>query len=166
MFVSPWWDLSLSLSLTPSLILSLCLLLQICTKAEFSSGLFKISTNLREGHRSCKFHNQRGKTERKLSHMLSNTTRHHNLPTQWPFRKKERTNFWHLYPLCVGMKAIISAISPNFFWQFLNPQGAPDWCFQHMVPNSFQCRCSQASASSWQTGLPVYSSEENGCDDN
>lgn len=51
MFVSHGWDLSLS---HPSLILSLCLLLQICTKAEFSSGLFKISTNLREGHRSCK----------------------------------------------------------------------------------------------------------------
>lgn len=74
-------------SLFPSVSLlfcPLCLLLQACTKAEFSSALFKIPTNLREGQRSCSSSALWDGTQNP-SHILVNTTRQHKLPTPWPF---------------------------------------------------------------------------------
>lgn len=123
---SPSLSLSLSFSLSYSV---LCL--KMCTKAEFSSSLFKISTNLGEGQRSCKFWILQDKKKKMQPHtVLSNTSPCHSSPTQWPFF----VPFWKepisgtFIRFCLWMKAIILTVSQNFHWQFLsvylNPQGA------------------------------------------
>lgn len=151
----------------------------MCTKAEFSSSLFKISANLVEGQRPCKFcilqdENKKKKQPRTIKHYpLSQFA---NAVT-FLCAVLKRTNFRHLHPLCVWMKAIISAVSrTSFDSSFSVPESpgcSPKYerhlCF-HCLNTRCQilpeCKCAQAFTFSRQTHLTVHASKGNECDDN
>lgn len=91
-------------------------------KQSLNSDLFRISTNVGEGQRLCKIVHL--PWQKKTNKNIQLHAIEHYILSQFAnavtflCAELKRANFWNLYLLCVWMKAIISAVSPNIFWQF------------------------------------------------
>lgn len=190
------WQLSAPSSAFPSLAspylmdeiaLAPCLLFQECTKAEFSSDLFRISTIVGEGQRLCKFciihDKKKKKRENKQSKQMKNSRiKHYTLlrfanAVTFLCAALKRANFRSLlsalhvdesYNFSCFSKLLLTVLSV-----YLDPQGAHRNLrerlalsqSQHKVSNSSGCRCTPAFYI-LLTDTSTYSSKEYKCDGN